>query len=326
VMSSLLPKEILCHKMDFGLLLFIVATLTGYLMYYTYHPVASKPEVDPRNRKSRRMPRSVSNTSQDSDTANPDNFLSLHDVTQAILKAGVDKAKLIIGFDLTASNEWQGRCTFGRNSLHKLHPVRPAQVYNPYQRVISIIGKTFQPFIQGSIWCYGFGDLLTQDHSVHNINQDKPCKDIREVLSRYNEIVKECVLSGPTSFAPIINQSIRLVEESGHQFHILVIIADGQMEEEAPTISALVSASSVPLSIILVGVGDGPWPVMQEFDDHIRGRKFDNFQFVDFSSFGKENKNSETAFTLAALMEIPDQLKSMVKLGILREASRKESH
>ena len=64
------------------------------------------------------------------------------------------------------------------------------------------------------------------------------------------------------------------------QFHILLILADGQMEEAEATLSALVEASKYPLSIVMVGVGDGPWGLMEDCDDLLPARKFDNFQVL----------------------------------------------
>lgn len=48
------------------------------------------------------------------------------------------------------------------------------------------------------------------------------------------------------------------------------------------TYKLLFDASKLPLSIILVGVGDGPWDTMQEFDDNIPARAFDNFQVCEY--------------------------------------------
>lgn len=36
-------------------------------------------------------------------------------------------------------------------------------------------------------------------------------------------------MTGPTSFAPIIETAIEIVDTSGGQYHVLVIIADGQV-------------------------------------------------------------------------------------------------
>ena len=53
---------------------------------------------------------------------------------------------------------------------------------------------------------------------------------------------------------------------------------------------------------------------MEEFDDHLPDRRFDNFQFVDFHS-ARESRNKEAAFALAALMEVPEQYMIMMELG-----------
>uniref|UniRef100_A0A2P2KRL6 E3 ubiquitin-protein ligase RGLG1 isoform X3 n=2 Tax=Rhizophora mucronata TaxID=61149 RepID=A0A2P2KRL6_RHIMU len=137
---------------------------------------------------------------------------------------------------------------------------------------------------------------------------------------------------GPTSFAPIIDAAINIVEENNGQYHVLVIIADGQVRspetpagrhsrQEHETINSIVTASQYPLSIVLVGVGDGPWDAMKQFDDNIPQRGFDNFQFVNFTeimSGNSEQSKKETAFALAALMEIPFQYRATQTLNHVR--------
>ncbi|XP_051125923.1 E3 ubiquitin-protein ligase RGLG4 [Andrographis paniculata] len=265
----------------------------------------------------------------------PDNFTSINQVTTALREAGLESSNLIIGIDFTKSNEWTGKVSFNNRSLHAI-----GSVPNPYEKAITVIGKTLAPFDEDNlIPCFGFGDATTHDQEVFSFHSDHtPCHGFEEVLACYKKIVPNLRLSGPTSYGPAVDAAVDIVEKSGGQYHVLVIIADGQVTrsvdtsdaeltpQEEKTIKSIVNASQHPLSIVLVGVGDGPWEDMQKFDDKIPARKFDNFQFVNFTSIMSRNISSsekEAAFALAALMEIPIQYKAAREFGLLGRVTGK---
>ncbi|XP_059658380.1 E3 ubiquitin-protein ligase RGLG2-like [Cornus florida] len=247
-------------------------------------------------------------------------------VTLSLAQDGLESCNLIVGVDFTGSNQWKGKVSFDGRCLHDI-----GDGLNPYEQSISIIGKTLADFADDNfIPCFGFGDASTKDQDVFSFYPDEGfCNGFEEVLSRYREIVPQLRLSGPTSFAPIIEMAMTVVEQSGFKYHVLLLIADGEVTagkhgqlspQEQRTVEAIVEASKFPLSIILVGVGDGPWDKMREFRDNIPGRAFDNFQFVNFTEILSKKlaqSQKETEFARAVLTDIPSQYKETIKLNNL---------
>ena len=87
--------------------------------------------------------------------------------------------------------------------------------------------------------------------------------------------------TGPTNFAPIINQVARFAAQAdaamtanpaGKQtYFVLLIITDGAISDTGATQSAIVAASALPLSLIIVGVGNADFSEMQVLDgDNVR--------------------------------------------------------
>lgn len=240
------------------------------------------------------------------------------DLTTLLSRKGLMTCDIVIGVDFTSSNEWKGRRTFNSQSLHKTLGTR---VYNPYQRVIAALAKVLAGMCSMRINAYGFGDAATTNQSVFAFNhQTQYFISFDQVLARYGDIAKSVKLSGPTSFAPIINKAVELVIERG-TFHILFIIADGKVspENEIQTMEAVENASNHPLSIVMIGVGDGPWETMIKYDELLRDRRFDNFKFVDYHNVMKvfPNVASDLAFALEALMEVPRQYAAIKQFGYL---------
>ncbi|XP_078167092.1 E3 ubiquitin-protein ligase RGLG3-like [Carex rostrata] len=262
----------------------------------------------------------------------PDNYTSWEEVIEALQKANLESSNLIIGIDFTKSNEWKGKQSFNGLSLHHI-----GETKNPYEQAISCIGNTLSNFDEDNkIPCFGFGDASTKDKDVFSFYPDgRACNGIAEVQARYRELVPDKKLSGPTSFAPIINKAVDIVIRSGSLYHVLLIIADGQVSssysenlsyQEECTKVAIQRASNFPLSIVLVGVGDGPWDLANNYDNFLHSRHFDNFQFVNFTeimSMNMPDSAKEAQFALQALMEIPLQYAAIQGLGILGTPPRR---
>eukprot|EP00013_Stygamoeba_regulata_P027692 CAMPEP_0177658152 /NCGR_PEP_ID=MMETSP0447-20121125/16641_1 /TAXON_ID=0 /ORGANISM="Stygamoeba regulata, Strain BSH-02190019" /LENGTH=373 /DNA_ID=CAMNT_0019162705 /DNA_START=55 /DNA_END=1176 /DNA_ORIENTATION=- len=244
-----------------------------------------------------------------------DIYDSISKVQDALRSAGLGSSNLILAIDYTKSNEYTGSQSFDGRCLHQIDEDVP----NPYQQVISIIGRTLAEFDEDQlIPTFGFGDIETKNTDAFSFNPSSsaPPYSVEGVLKRYNEITPNIVLSGPTNFAPVINKAVEIVQRKG-SFHILVIIADGQVTNDIDTIDAIVNASHYPLSIIMVGVGDGPWDMMKQFDDELPQREFDNFQFVDFNRVKKVGKHGDASFACAALQEVPQQYQALRRLKMV---------
>ncbi len=255
----------------------------------------------------------------------PDEFSTLDEVQEELRRRGFDAAALMIGIDATKSNLRSGKRTFSGRNLHATN-ARP----NPYQECIEIIGETLQELDDDGLFpAWFFGDINSQGKGLTSLKTgNRPCKGIREVLRLYNQNIPQLGLNRPTSFAPLIYEAINQVIRDDYSYTVLIIIADGGISEECreETDEAIVKASHYPISIVMIGVGDGPFDEMERYDDELPERQFDNFQFVHFANvmdhFNEmsERGNSEARkayFSLRCLMEVPTQYKYASELGLM---------
>lgn len=132
-------------------------------------------------------------------------------------------------------------------------------------------------------------------------------------------------LFGPTNFSPVINNTISIASQfqDGKHYFVLLIITDGIISDMHQTKNTIINASTLPISIIIVGVGDADFDAMDELDsDEVRltidGRyaERDIVQFVPLNKFLSKNGlvvKSQADLAREVLAEVPDQLTSFMR-------------
>ena len=85
------------------------------------------------------------------------------------------------------------------------------------------------------------------------------------VLAAYYNALYNVQLYGPTNFSPVINHVAKFAhayQNDPTNYFVLLIITDGIITDLEETKRAIISASSLPLSLIIVGVGDVLRPML----------------------------------------------------------------
>uniref|UniRef100_A0AAQ5YTL7 C2 domain-containing protein n=1 Tax=Amphiprion ocellaris TaxID=80972 RepID=A0AAQ5YTL7_AMPOC len=246
----------------------------------------------------------------------------LNSLDQQIIK--MTQLNFTVAIDFTASNGNPSQPT----SLHYMSPYQ----MNAYAMALKAVGEIVQDYDSDKLFpAYGFGAKLPPDGKIShafplNSNTEDPnCVGIEGVLEAYFQSLRTVQLYGPTNFAPVINQVARCAAEvtDGSQYFVLLMITDGVISDMAQTKEAVVNASSLPMSIIIVGVGPAEFDAMEELDgDEVRvssrGRfaERDIVQFVPFRDYIDRSGNQVLSMARLAkdvLAEIPDQLLSFMK-------------
>uniref|UniRef100_A0A672SHX7 Copine-4 n=1 Tax=Sinocyclocheilus grahami TaxID=75366 RepID=A0A672SHX7_SINGR len=209
-----------------------------------------------------------------------------------------------VAIDFTASNgDPRNSC-----SLHYIHPYQP----NEYLKALIAVGEICQDYDSDKMFpAFGFGAQIPPDFKVShdfavNFDEDNPeCAGIQGVVDAYQNCLPKVQLYGPTNIAPIIQKVANSASEEMHtkeamEYFILLILTDGVITDMADTREAIVHASHLPMSVIIVGIGSADFSDMQMLDGDdgiLRSPKGepvlrDIVQFVPFRNFKHVSKKT----------------------------------
>jgi hypothetical protein len=213
--------------------------------------------------------------------------------------AGGMQVNMIVAIDFTGSNG--NPRTPG--TLHYCDP--SGRILNEYQQAILSIGNVLQEYDSDRRFpVFGFGGKLIPGGPAQHcfpicpqeaLARGGEVEGVAGIMAAYQAAIQTVGLSGPTLFSEIIRTAAQRaghhISQAEQHYTILLILTDGVINDMQSTVDAIVEASSLPLSIIIVGVGSADFSLMHALDsDHAaltdsRGKEStrDIVQFVEFN-------------------------------------------
>uniref|UniRef100_A0A8C5B0F5 Copine 3 n=1 Tax=Gadus morhua TaxID=8049 RepID=A0A8C5B0F5_GADMO len=224
-----------------------------------------------------------------------------------------------VAIDFTASNG-------DPRSPESLHYISPQGV-NQYLTATWSVGNVIQDYDSDKMFpAFGFGAQVPPQWQVShqfplNFNPSNPfCSGVAGVVEAYRVCLPQVKLYGPTNFSPVINHVACFAKQAiqqttASQYFVLLIITDGVITDMDQTRNAIVNASRLPMSIIIIGVGGADFSAM-EFLDGDDGRlrsqtgesaMRDIVQFVPFRDFQNVSRRDDSSEVVTAWIVLSQQ-------------------
>ncbi|XP_075640114.1 protein BONZAI 3-like [Castanea sativa] len=240
----------------------------------------------------------------------------------------------MVAVDFTASNG-------NPQNPDSLHYIDPSGQLNSYQQAIMEVGEVIQFYDSDRRFpAWGFGGRTIDGTTSHcfNLNGSTGAFEVEGVegiMAAYARALHNVALAGPTLFGPVINTAAQIAGQSisynRNKYFVLLIITDGVITDLQETKDALVKASDLPLSILIVGVGGADFREMEVLDAD-NGRRLESstgrvatrdiVQFVPM----REVHSGQISVVQSLLEELPGQFLTYmrsrdIKPGPLHAAS-----
>ena len=234
---------------------------------------------------------------------------------QAYLAGGL-QIQVMVSIDFTSSNG----DSFEPDSLHHL-----GDEPNQYQRTLKRTLETLAPYdADGMIPAFGYGARAYPPAVSHcfplSFGDGKvELPGVAGVMAAYSQAAQTLRYAAPTNFAPSLVRAIQeaqTAKDTGNSYVFLFILTDGRISDMQETKDRVVeAANSLPLSIVIVGVGDADFESMVELDaddtplvasDGTQAES-DIVQFVPYRDFADKSLLDDE-FSQSVLEEIPEQI------------------
>ncbi|KAK1582126.1 hypothetical protein Q3G72_012116 [Acer saccharum] len=148
---------------------------------------------------------------------------------------------------------------------------------NSYQQTIIEVGDVIQFYDSDRrfpAWGFGgnpFNGAVSHCFNLNGMPNVSEVEGVDGIMAAYASALHNVALAGPTLFGPVINMAAEIAGQSlthndRSKYFVLLIITDGVLTDLQETKDALVRASDLPLSILIVGVGGADFTQMEILD------------------------------------------------------------
>jgi hypothetical protein len=229
--------------------------------------------------------------------------------------AGGLELNFVVAVDYTASNGDPSDPT----SLHFVP--KTGRIINPYISAIRSVASVLEFYdFDREFPCYGFGAKLTKsgivDHCFPLSGSDSASvKGAEGIIAAYREKTTKVHFSGPTVFSNVVYRAASLAKSlqqtPNQKYVVLMIITDGTINDMDNCIDAIVTASTQPMSVIIVGVGDEDFAGMVKLDSDnkmlkSRTGKVAERDIVQFTSIQDMQKVADQAKAGGTTLDVHD--------------------